>query len=241
MWAGMERLGGIGSDWAWPTPCSRDERGTPPASTHQAAQRCSPALPACRRIIPPVPPQPTPASRPPRPPRPPPRPQVLEGLSPGLGWKVFRDFPEQFASPDAVECWRLLAAYLFTQGIEPQQARARLLRCCAPSALCCCPGCSWPSRLHPPQHARPPSYPHPSPPHPQTKQISAMFIRHHVLFKHAVARPDALRRLFAWLQRDLQLAPRSVVRLLQRCPSVLQVGQGGWQGGREAGRESVKG
>lgn len=47
--------------------------------------------------------------------------QLLEGLSPGLGWKVFRDYPEQFASPDAVECWRMLAAYLFTIGIEPEQ------------------------------------------------------------------------------------------------------------------------
>lgn len=47
--------------------------------------------------------------------------QLLEGLSPGLGWKVFRDFPEQFGSPDALECWRLLAAYLFTLGIEPEQ------------------------------------------------------------------------------------------------------------------------
>lgn len=55
-------------------------------------------------------------------------PQLLEGLSPGLGWKVFRDYPEQFASPDAVECWRMLAAYLFTIGIEPQQVGLSRMR-----------------------------------------------------------------------------------------------------------------
>lgn len=46
---------------------------------------------------------------------------MLEALSPGLGWGVFRRYPEQFASPDAVESWRLLAAYLFTLGIPGEQ------------------------------------------------------------------------------------------------------------------------
>ncbi|PRW56726.1 mTERF domain-containing mitochondrial [Chlorella sorokiniana] len=100
--------------------------------------------------------------------------ELLEGLSPGLGWKVFRDYPEQFASPDAVECWRMLAAYLFTIGIEPDQ-------------------------------------------------ITSLFTRHHVLFRHAVARPDALRRLFTWLQHDLDLPSASIMRLLHRCPTVLQL------------------
>jgi hypothetical protein len=50
--------------------------------------------------------------------------QLLEALSPGLGWKVFRRYPEQFASPDALECWRVLAAFLFTTvGIPPEQVR----------------------------------------------------------------------------------------------------------------------
>lgn len=55
-------------------------------------------------------------------------------------------------------------------------------------------------------------------------QITTLFTRHHVLFRHAVARPDALRRLFAWLQHDLELPPASLMRLLHRCPAVLQVG-----------------
>ena len=51
-------------------------------------------------------------------------PQLLEALSPGLGWKVFRRYPEEFASPDALECWRVLAAFLFTTvGIPPEQVR----------------------------------------------------------------------------------------------------------------------
>ena len=58
-------------------------------------------------------------------------------------------------------------------------------------------------------------------------QITSLFTRHHVLFRHAVARPDALRRLFTWLQHDLDLPPASIMRLLHRCPTVLQVRGGG--------------
>ena len=164
--------------------------------------------------------------------------QLLEGLSPGLGWKVFRDYPEQFASPDAVECWRMLAAYLFTIGIEPEQVGRvgkgggkshPLTGCCLSSrmhAACqaCAtgwrpqmPGCSasscWLSFIGAALCLLP--------------QITLLFTRHHVLFRHAVARPDALRRLFTWLQRDLDLPPASIMRLLHRCPTVLQVRRGG--------------
>lgn len=51
--------------------------------------------------------------------------QVLEALAPGLGWRVFCRYPEVFASPDAVECWRLAAAYLFTLGVAPDQVGER--------------------------------------------------------------------------------------------------------------------
>lgn len=99
--------------------------------------------------------------------------QLLEALSPGLGWKVFRQFPEEFVSPEAVERWRVAAAYLFTVGIPPEQ-------------------------------------------------ISALFTRHAVLFRSAVARPDNLRLLFTWLGRDLALPPEALLKLLNRCPAVLQ-------------------
>lgn len=79
---------------------------------------------------------------------------------------------------------------------------------------------SQPARRH---HTAAPS----APPGPQ---ITAMFTRHHVLFRHAVARPDALRRLFTWLQHDLDLPPASIIRMLHRCPTVLQVRRVGGAG-----------
>ena len=159
-------------------------------------------------------------------------PQLLEGLSPGLGWKVFRDFPEQFASPDAIECWRLLAAYLFTLGIEPEQVggwRGSRQPCVGGGGF---EAGATPFVRH--VRAQPPKTDRhlaTAPSLPAHLQITSMFTRHHVLFRHAVARPDALRRLFTWLQHDLDLPPASIIRLLRRCPTVLQVRRGmGMQG-----------
>jgi hypothetical protein len=61
-------------------------------------------------------------------------------------------------------------------------------------------------------------------------QVSAILARNHCLFRHAVAKPDSLRRLFEWLRRDLALPQATIVRLLARCPLILQVGGlgGGW-------------
>lgn len=46
--------------------------------------------------------------------------QVLDQLSPGLGWKVFCRYPEEFAHPDALDLWRIMAAILYTTGFQPQ-------------------------------------------------------------------------------------------------------------------------
>ncbi|PSC71512.1 mTERF domain-containing mitochondrial [Micractinium conductrix] len=99
--------------------------------------------------------------------------ELLEAISPGLGWRVFRRWPEEFGSPEAVERWRLAAAYLFTVGVPPEE-------------------------------------------------ISRLFARHAAFFRVAVARPDALRRLFDWMAQDLQLAPQSMLKLINRCPAVVQ-------------------
>lgn len=99
--------------------------------------------------------------------------ELLEAVSPGLGWRVFSRFPEEFASPEAVERWRLAAAYLFTVGVPPEQ-------------------------------------------------ISGLFARHASLFRTAVARPDNLRRLFEWLAQDLGLSGQSLLKVVNRCPSLLQ-------------------
>lgn len=61
---------------------------------------------------------------------------------------------------------------------------------------------------------------------PARPQVAALFQRHPSLFQHALERPDQLRRLFAWLRDDLGLDPRDLVRLVNRCPLVLQVGWG---------------
>lgn len=45
--------------------------------------------------------------------------QVLEELSPGLGWRVFARYPEELIHPDAVDYWGILAACLFTTGFTP--------------------------------------------------------------------------------------------------------------------------
>lgn len=55
--------------------------------------------------------------------------ELLESLSPRLGWKVFCRYPEAFASPDAVEAWGLLAALLFAADIPAEQVH-RGWPCC---------------------------------------------------------------------------------------------------------------
>ena len=56
------------------------------------------------------------------PPAPPPLPpQLLEALSPGLGWKVFARYPEDLVQPFATELWAVLAGYLFTLGFAPDK------------------------------------------------------------------------------------------------------------------------
>ena len=64
---------------------------------------------------------------------------MLEALSPGLGWRVFSRYPEQFGSPEALECWRLLAAFLFTSGFPAEQVSRCWCRCWCLALLRCCP------------------------------------------------------------------------------------------------------
>lgn len=48
---------------------------------------------------------------------------MLEGLSEGLGWKVFARYPEDLIHPEATEYWGVLAAYLYTIGFAPGKVR----------------------------------------------------------------------------------------------------------------------
>ena len=106
--------------------------------------------------------------------------------------------------------------------------------CCLsdqPRSLCSIPASApWP--------ALPCPAPHPLlfPP-PACAQVSAILARNHCLFRHAVVKPDSLRRLFEWLRRDLALPQATIVRLLARCPLILQVGGLGDGWGAELARE----
>lgn len=179
---------------------------------------------------------------------------MLEALHPGLGWKVFRRYPEQFASPDAVESWCLVAALLYTEvGLQPDEVNVfkgwwgglgEVAAVAAPGA-CREVECleqrhagDWavarrwqlPSLLHDLSRLLF-ATPHLTPNHPTPHlQITALFARHQPLFKQAVLQPDNLRRLFVWLRQDLGLDQRGVLKLVNRCPLVLQVG--GQAGGR---------
>jgi mTERF len=50
-----------------------------------------------------------------------PKTQLLDALSPGLAWKVFSRYPEEFAHPDAEDYWKIMAALLYTTGFSPQE------------------------------------------------------------------------------------------------------------------------
>lgn len=50
-----------------------------------------------------------------------PKTQLLDALSPGLGWKVFSRYPEEFAHPDAEDYWKIIAALLYTTGFSPEE------------------------------------------------------------------------------------------------------------------------
>jgi mTERF domain-containing protein, mitochondrial len=53
---------------------------------------------------------------------------MLEGLSPGLGWKVFSRYPVEFIHPHATEYWAIMAAYLYTTGFPPARIEALFRR-----------------------------------------------------------------------------------------------------------------
>ncbi|KAL4532706.1 hypothetical protein Ndes2526A_g08189 [Nannochloris sp. 'desiccata'] len=50
-----------------------------------------------------------------------PKTQLLDALSPGLAWKVFSRYPEEFAHPDAEDYWKIMAALLYTTGFSPEE------------------------------------------------------------------------------------------------------------------------
>ena len=80
-------------------------RGTPRRGQHSTRRAAPPPSPTC-------------CGARPR------RPQLLEELRPGLGWRVFAAYPEQFGSAEAAEAWRLAAAMLYTEGgLQPHEAR----------------------------------------------------------------------------------------------------------------------
>jgi len=50
-----------------------------------------------------------------------PKTKILDALSPKLGWKVFSRYPEEFVHPDAEDYWRIMAAFLYTLGFDPDR------------------------------------------------------------------------------------------------------------------------
>ena len=50
--------------------------------------------------------------------------EFLDSLNPGLGWKVFCRYPEEFAHPDAEDSWKILVDLLYTIGFEPAEVSA---------------------------------------------------------------------------------------------------------------------
>jgi hypothetical protein len=57
-----------------------------------------------------------------------PKTQLLDALSPGLAWKVFSRYPEEFAHPDAEDYWKIMAALLYTTGFAPEEVSALFRR-----------------------------------------------------------------------------------------------------------------
>lgn len=97
---------------------------------------------------------------------------------------------------------------------------------CASAAAACSPPphactCCWPAHCR--HHCRASlTAPPPAPTCPPARQITALFQAQPSLFKHSVQRPDQMRRLFAWLQHGLGLQQGDVVKLITRCPIILQ-------------------
>ena len=54
--------------------------------------------------------------------------QLLDALSPGLAWKVFSRYPEEFSHPDAEDYWKIMAALLYTTGFSPSEVSALFRR-----------------------------------------------------------------------------------------------------------------
>lgn len=156
------------------------------------------------------------------------RSQLLEALCPGLGWQVFRSYPEQFGSPEAAEAWRIAGAMLFTEGgLQPDEVRC-MMHAIRGAARHAQPVEAAP-RGRPPGAALTPgsaarAAAHPAPLPALLPQVAALMVRHIAIFRQAVEAPDNLRRLLAWLRRDLGLTPAEVLKLCTRCPLVLQVG-----------------
>ena len=50
--------------------------------------------------------------------------EFLDSLNPGLGWKVFCRYPEEFAHPDAEDSWKIMIDLLYTIGFEPAAVSA---------------------------------------------------------------------------------------------------------------------
>jgi hypothetical protein len=57
-----------------------------------------------------------------------PKTQLLDALSPGLAWKVFSRYPEEFAHPDAEDYWKIMAALLYTTGFSPDEVSSLFRR-----------------------------------------------------------------------------------------------------------------
>jgi mTERF domain-containing protein len=138
-----------------------------------------------------------------------PKAELLEALSPGLGWRVFARYPEEFIHPDAADLWRIMAAYLYTAGYTPARISALFRRhACLFARTVRDPGnlkalFDWLRDLGLDQAG-----------------VARLIDKHPLILQADVE--GALKPRLAYLQ-SLGLAPEAAVAVVRRHPSLLSV------------------
>lgn len=136
---------------------------------------------------------------------------MLDALSPGLGWKVFSRYPEEFIHPDAEDYWRIMAACLYTTGFAPEGVSALFKRhICLFSRSVKDPAAvrgvfDW-LRGHLGL---------------KSKDIIRMVDRHPLLLMANVS--DVLEPRVLWMSNELGLTLKEAAKAVQRQPEILGV------------------
>lgn len=136
---------------------------------------------------------------------------MLDALNPGLGWKVFSRYPEEFIHPDAEDYWRIMAACLYTTGFSPEAVSALFKRhICLFSRSVKDPAAvrgvfDW---LRGYLGLR-------------SKDIIRMVDRHPLLLLANVS--DVLEPRIQWMMDELELTLKDVAKIVRRQPEILGV------------------